>query len=116
MPAWCVPFETKLNFELDAVRYVSDRYKILSARPVDEEGKPYPKRITGFDLMPESEHDVITGLEVCKLWKLTPDEVVNSLTASEYLRRVAIVRASNWDQPTKAQIEQTKYKRRMGRM
>lgn len=111
----CVPFEAKLNYELQRVTYIVETYKVLTARPVGEDGEKLPKRITGFDVLPESEHDVLNGLEVCKLWKLTPDEVVNSLTASEYLRRVAIVRASHWDQPTKAQIEQTKYKRRMGR-
>lgn len=109
------PFEARLNSEFDALRRVSDLYPILEATPVDEDGKPYPKRITGYDLLPEFEHDVLTSVAICKLWKMTPDEAVGLLSASEFLRRAAIAKASEWSQPTKQTIARNKEERMMRR-
>lgn len=84
---------------------------MLTSKPVDEDGKPLPKRITGFDVMPGREHDTIMAVDAAALWKCTPDEMVNDLAASEFMRRVAICRAAKWDQPTAKTIERNKYKR-----
>ena len=88
---------------------------MLTKTPVDDTGKPYPKRITGTDVVPAHEHDVLMAIEIGKLWKMTPDEVVVSLTASEFLRRVALVRAHSWDQPTESQIAKNRHERRIGK-
>jgi hypothetical protein len=82
---------------------------------VDEQGNPYPKRITGTDVLPSWEHDVLMAIDVAKLWKITPDEAVDSLSASEFMRRVAIVRAASWDQPTPSQISKNRHERRIGK-
>lgn len=82
--------------------------------PVDDQGVPYPKRITGVDVLPYFEHDVLMAVEMAKLWKITPDEAVVSIGAAEFLRRVAIVRASTWDQPTPSQIYKNRHDRRLG--
>jgi hypothetical protein len=110
-----LPFETRLNSEYNELRRISEQYPILDATPVDEDGKPYPKRITGYDLVPDSEHDTLTAVAICKLWKMTPDEAVASLSASEFMRRAALAKASEWSQPTKASIARNKEERLMRR-
>ena len=65
-------------------------------------------------MLPSSEHDVLMAIEMAKLWKITPDEAVDSLCASEFMRRVAIVRAASWDQPTPSQISKNRHERRIG--
>ena len=65
--------------------------------------------------MPAHEHDVLMAIEVAKLWKMTPDDVVILLPASEFMRRVALVRAHSWDQPTQSQIAKNRHERRIGR-
>jgi hypothetical protein len=55
------------------------------------------------------------AIDVAKLWKITPDEAVDSLSASEFMRRVAIVRAASWDQPTPSQISKNRHERRIGK-
>lgn len=97
------------------VRRAYDYYPVLTKEPVDDEGKPYPKRLTGYDVMPIDEHDTLTGMEIAKAWLITPDQVVNDLPAGEYLRRLAIVKASTWSQPTSAQAAETRNQRRMRR-
>jgi hypothetical protein len=97
------------------VKRAYDYYPVLTKEPVDDEGKPYPKRITGYDVMPVDEHDTLTGMEIAKAWIITPDQVVSDLSASEYLRRLAIVKASTWSQPTASQAAETRNQRRMRR-
>lgn len=97
------------------VRAAYDYYPVLSKEPVDDEGNPYPKRITGYDVMPIDEHDTLSGMEIAKAWMMTPDDVVYRLPASEYLRRLAIVKAASWSQPTAAQAAKTRNDRRMRR-
>jgi hypothetical protein len=109
------PFERSLNSEMTKVRRAYDYYPVLSKEPVDDEGNPYPKRITGYDVMPIDEHDTLSGMEIAKAWMITPDQVVNDLPASEYLRRLAIVKAASWSQPTAAQAAKTRNDRRMRR-
>ena len=65
--------------------------------------------------MPAHEHDVLMAVELSKLWKITPDEAVVSLSASEFMRRVAIVRAASWDQPTPSEISKNRHERRIGK-
>ena len=66
-------------------------------------------------MLPAWEHDVLMAIEMSKLWKITPDEAVDSLSASEFMRRVAIVRAASWDQPTPGQISKNRHERRIGK-
>ena len=96
---------------MSALRTIYDEYRVLTSRQVDEDGKPLPKRITGFDVMPSREHDVIMSFDAAQAWQMTPDDFVDNLSASEFMRRVAIVRATKWDQPTAKSIERNKYKR-----
>lgn len=100
---------------MTAVRHAYMYYPVLTKEAVDDEGKPYPKRITGYDVMPVDEHDTLTGMEIAKAWHMTPDQVVSDLRASEYLRRLAIVKASTWSQPTAAQAAESRNQRRMRR-
>jgi len=96
---------------LAALRTIYDDYPVLTGKPVDEDGKPLPKRVTGFDVTPMREHDVIMAYDAAQAWQMTPDDFVDTLPASEFMRRIAIVRATKWDQPTAKSIERNKYKR-----
>lgn len=98
-----------------SLRAIYDDYTVLTAQAVDDYGKPLPKRINGFDVTPSREHDLIMGMEAAKAWHMTPDEFVDNLPASEFTRRVALVRASQWSQPTAAEIERSRHKRYTGR-
>ena len=109
------PFEARLNSEYNELRRISEQYPILDATPVDEDGKPYPKRITGYDLVPDSEHDTLTAIAIGKVWNMDPDEIVRSLSASEFMRRAAIAKAAEWSQPTKASIARNREERLMRR-
>jgi hypothetical protein len=51
------------------------------------------------------------SFDAAQAWQMTPDDFVDNLSASEFVRRVAIVRATKWDQPTAKSIERNKYKR-----
>lgn len=108
-------FEQRLNSEFDELRRIAERYPILEATAVDEDGKPYPKRVTGYDLVPDSEHDTLTAIAIGKVWNMTPDDIVCSLSASEFMRRAAIAKAAEWSQPTKATIAKNKEERMMRR-
>ena len=46
---------------------------------------------------------------------MSPDEIVRSLSASEFMRRAAIAKAAEWSQPTKATIAKNKEERLMRR-
>lgn len=109
------PFEARLNSEYNELRRISERYPILDATAVDEDGKPYPKRITGYDLVPDFEHDTLTAIAIGKVWNMDPDEIVRSLSASEFMRRAAIAKAAEWSQPTKQTIARNREERMMRR-
>lgn len=81
-----------------------DDYKILTAKAFDDEGNPLPERQTGYDLIPQQEHDRLTAISVAEVWRTTPEEQLTTISASEFLRRLALVRAKSWSQATPAQM------------
>ena len=87
----------------------------MSAQATDEDGKALERRVTGYDLTPTKEHDIITSYEVCKVWQMTPTEFVETLTASEWLRRIALHKAASWSMPTRQTIANRLHKKRLGR-
>lgn len=97
------------------VRDVMDDYRILRLEPVDDEGNRLPKRDTGYNHVPEREHDRLTAMAIAEVWMMTPDACMTDITASEFYRRLALVKARTWDQPTRQQMEANRDKRRMGR-
>ena len=86
------------------IRDIYDDYRILTARALDDEGKPLPDRQTGYDLTPPFEHDRLTAMQVADVWRTTPEEQLDTITASEFLRRLALVRAKSWSQATPEQM------------
>jgi|LauGreDrversion4_2_1035121.scaffolds.fasta_scaffold25277_10 hypothetical protein len=46
---------------------------------------------------------------------MTPDDVVCSLSASEFMRRAAIAKAAEWSQPTPESIAKNREESRMRR-
>lgn len=71
--------------------------------------------MTGYDLVPDYEHDTLTAVAISKLWNMTPDDVVCSLSASEFMRRAAIAKAAEWSQPTPESIAKNREESRMRR-
>lgn len=105
-------FEGCYNRELHNLTTIMRTYPVLTATQLDEDGKPYPMRVTGLDVVPSHEADSVLGYAACQVWHMTPTEFA-SLPAHEFLRRVALHRASEWSQPTRATIELNKRKARL---
>lgn len=82
---------------------------------MDEEGKPLERRITGYDLVPEWEKDLLTAMDIITVWEMSPEDVVNCLPASEFYRRAALIKAHKWSQPTPQSIAKSKESQRMRR-
>lgn len=93
------------------IRDIYEDYKILNAEPLDDEGQPIPEKETGFALVPPVEHDRLTALQMSDVWRMTPDELLDTITASEFLRRLALVKAKSWSQPTREQMKRNKLER-----
>lgn len=104
-------FERLQNYELELIRDIYDDYKVLTAEPLDDEGQPLPKRETGYDMIPTSEHDRLTAMQLCDVWRSTPEEMLTTIPASEFLRRLALVKAKSWSQPTREQMRINKLER-----
>jgi len=96
---------------MSLLRDIQEDYKILSAQPLDDEGQPLPERETGFGLIPPAEHDRLTAMTIAEVWRTTPEEQLETIPASEFLRRLALVRAKSWSQPTREQMRMNRLER-----
>lgn len=104
-------FERLQNYELELIRDIYDDYKVLTAEALDDEGRPLPKRETGYEMIPNSEHDRLTAMQLCDVWRSTPEEQLETIPASEFLRRLALVKAKSWSQPTREQMRMNRLER-----
>lgn len=89
-----------------------DTYAVLTTQQVDEDGKPYPMRVTGLDVVPRDEADAVLCYAACHVWRMTPTEFC-ALPASEFMRRLALHRASEWSQPTRETISKNRHRSRL---
>lgn len=108
------PFETSYNLETKKCDDVKKRYIILRAVAVDDYGEPVAERITGFAMIPEADHDWLASYEAAGVWLMTPEQFTD-LDAHEWLRRVALHKASSWSQPTREQVNINIHNKRMRR-
>ena len=108
-------FEIEYNKESNDIADVIDDYKILTTVALDDEGAPLPKRVTGFDMTPAAEHDRLTAIAIAEIWRTSPDEQLDSITASEFMRRLALAKARTFSQPTPAQMRENRNKKQIGR-
>jgi hypothetical protein len=62
-------------------------------------------------MIPHDEHDRLTAMQVSEAWRSTPEEMLTTIPASEFLRRLALVKAKAWSQPTREQMRINKLER-----
>lgn len=96
------------------MRDVYDRYKILKAKQLDDNGEPYEKRVTGYDLTPEDEHDTLTAISIRDVFGYDIDDII-AKRASEFHRLLALARASKWNQATPETMRKNLELKRSGR-
>ena len=93
---------------------VVEDYVILQLEAIDEQGDVLPERDSGYNHIPQSEHDRLTALSICGVWRMTPDEMLTDIAASEFMIRVALMRAQQWSAPTKHAALRNREKKRTG--
>lgn len=80
---------------------------------LDDYGDPLEERVTGSTLIPDEAQDWLTCYPLCMTWQLTPYQF-DELDAHEWLRRVALYKASTWNEPTAEQMMKNKIKKYRG--
>ena len=89
-------------------------WSIVRAIPVNEDGSKIEDRQTGYDRIPESAHDELTALRIAEKYRCSVHELLNDITAYEFHRRAAMVKALDWNQPKMRQIQRNRERRRGG--
>ena len=87
-------------------------WSIVKAIPRNDDGSKIEERETGYDRIPESQHDELTALRIADKYRCSVHELLHDITAYEFHRRAAMCKALDWSQAKWRTMQYNRERRR----